>query len=1184
MKIRDLFRQSISRPINGVVKADQLGEEIVWQELSEYVITGELDRHFRKFLSAYLAVLDDPRNHVIASRMGVWISGFFGSGKSHFLKILSYLLANREAHDESGESKKAVDFFEGKVTDPMLMGDIRRAAATDTDVVLFNIDSKADKTDGDAALLGVFWKVFNELQGFCPTYPYIAELERFLARKGKLESFCSAFNELTGSTWQQEWDAFHLMQDEISQALVQTLGKDQESVTEWLKNLESGFSLTVEGFATRVKEYLDSRQSPKHRIVFLVDEVGQFIGDNSQLMLNLQTIAEDLGRMCDGRAWIVVTSQEDIDGVLGEINNPRKMDFSKITGRFHTRLSLSSSNTDEVIQWRLLHKNASCLGELRSLYKEKGDIINNQLSFSSDSTTLKKFNNEDDFINYYPFAPFHFQLVQKMFEEIRRKGFTGLHLSRGERSMLDAFQSAAVNIADKEVGALVPLYEFFPCIEGFLDTSAKLSIENAAKNPGLQQPFDGQLLRTLFLIRYVDLIKPNVENLVTLCIDEVDADRIALKRVIEESLQRLEKQNLVSRNGDLYYFLTDEEREVSREIKAVELNAAEEINILAEILFDDLLKGKKLHKYAQNRDYGFNRICDAHPYGSRGEQDLTVEFLTPLSDQYTTEDARCIMYSGNNQGSVLIRLPDTAQLKDALRELKLYLKTERYIKQKSDPGASPTRRRILNDHQGENQQRKGRIAAMMEQVLPAADFFALGGKQNISAANTRAAVDEALDYLIENLYNKYSLLIPFSGNVEQEIKATLLTDDAGQQRLIEDLKTANVQATREVRLRIDLLLGQNHPVVLSELVEHFTKRPFGWRDWDIILMIARLFVGGELMLLQEGGKLQPSQSLEYLLKRAQWKNIKIRNVKKPREEDIKAAREIVGKLFGSVAPEALDELVRHAKKHLHKWKSTLESFQHIASTGKYPGGKEIESGVQLTGELLAIHESFEFILSVVSRKNDLDVLAEDFHDLNGFYETQKGAWQEMLDALEAFKPNRVIIEQQNDEAARALERLDQIVTSQAPYALVREIPSLVEAVREVDDVLTGGARTAALEEIDKKIETVKQELDRRKAKGELRNTCLHPLQKLKQRIGTENSIPTIQYQLGAADGLVEDAFAAIEREFEPIKPLPPTVTVKVSQLATKPYLETEEDVDSFITSMRGKLLDPIREKKRVKVQ
>ena len=199
MKIKDLFVKPINRPINGVVKAEQRDDESVWQELDEYVATKQVTEYLRRFFDAYLATADHPNDPAVIARMGVWVSGFFGSGKSHFIKILSYLLSNLEArHAQDGKTQRAVEFFTSKIKDPMLMGDIRRAVAGNTDVILFNIDSKADaKTDRDA-ILQVFLRVFNEMQGLSGDAAHVAEMERYLISKGVFEPFKQAF-EASGS-------------------------------------------------------------------------------------------------------------------------------------------------------------------------------------------------------------------------------------------------------------------------------------------------------------------------------------------------------------------------------------------------------------------------------------------------------------------------------------------------------------------------------------------------------------------------------------------------------------------------------------------------------------------------------------------------------------------------------------------------------------------------------------------------------------------------------------------------------------------------------------------------------------------------------------------------------------------------------------------------------------------------
>ncbi|MFH1761207.1 MAG: BREX system P-loop protein BrxC, partial [bacterium] len=235
MKIEKLFKKEIHRNINGVIKVGQQDQENIFQELDEYVITKELDRHFHDFYHAFAGTLNTPTD-----KMGVWISGFFGSGKSHFLKILSYLLANREAKD-----KKALDFFKPKVGDPMLFGEMERCTAAGCDVILFNIDSKsdADASNNKDAIVRVFMKVFDEFQGFCGDMAWVAALERQLDKDGNYNIFKSEIHNITGKDWVELRSNFYFERDNIMEALVNSTKISRKSAEEWFENGEKNYSL-----------------------------------------------------------------------------------------------------------------------------------------------------------------------------------------------------------------------------------------------------------------------------------------------------------------------------------------------------------------------------------------------------------------------------------------------------------------------------------------------------------------------------------------------------------------------------------------------------------------------------------------------------------------------------------------------------------------------------------------------------------------------------------------------------------------------------------------------------------------------------------------------------------------------------------------------------------------------------
>ena len=1190
MQIKSLFKKDIFRTINGVVKAHQLDERSVWQELDEFVLTRELDRHFRKFLSAYLNIIDDPHDPAITGKMGVWISGFFGSGKSHFLKVLSYLLGNM-THSYGGQTKRAVEFFDAKVEDAMLLGDIKRAVASDTDVILFNIDSKADSKAGRDAILAVFLKVLNEMQGYDGDHPHIAHLERYLDSQDKLQAFHSAYRDITGTDWVEERDAYEFNRDQVVEAFQRTLGQSRESAEKWIDNAERNFSLTVENLAKWVKDYLDSK-GPNHRLVFLVDEVGQFIGTDGHLMLNLQTVTEDLGTLCEGRAWVIVTSQEEIDKVIGELRTAIKNDFSKIQGRFQTRLSLSSANADEVIQKRLLEKDEAVVEELKAIFAEKGDILRHELTFRDCGMTLKPYADADDFARNYPFAPYQFRLMQKIFEVIRSVGATGLHLARGERSMLDAFQSAAQSVALKEVGLLVPLYEFYSSIESFLDTSVKRTIEQAADNPSLEL-FDIKLLQVLFLIRYVDEIKGNVDNLVTLCLDEIDADRLALRRQIEESLRRLERETLINRSGDNYFFLTNEERDVSREIKGVDLSSPEEATLLGELIFEDVLRGQRKHRYSKNKmDFSFNRICDMHPVGGRMEGGLIVSVISPLADDYSFyNDQKCVLESSNEGGQIIIRLRDNTKLD---QDLRTYAQTDKYLKTKSDSGLPESTKRILRDNAEDNRGRREILTNLLGDMLTEASYFVAGQQLTIKASTATASLDEALEYLITNTFFKMGYLKHLHSEPLKEIQAVLRSSDVSQQTLSITMEESNPQAIEDLRNYIELCDLKHHAIVLHDMIDkRYAVRPYGWPDMEVILLISRLLVLGEISLKLEGDTLLLENVYDTIKTPAKWRKITIHKRKTSDPKALQNARQLGQEVFSKMGPDNEDALHAFLKEKLRVWETALHSFKPLADTGDYPGKEEISEALSVIKPLLACEESYKFIEWFNQRKDDLLDLSDEFHNLEQFYENQKPTWERLRSAYQKFQLNRLELER-NEQAAPALRRIHEILIAPAPYGMIHEADGLIRTVSEVNTALITKRRAQVVARIEGHIAEINKELKASQGDSALQSACLGPLERLQQQVEREESVAHLSQAEQEAVYVIDTAMGKIEEfarqrqtspgEAAPEPTVKPRCIIKMSELVGTTYLETPDEVEKFLAELRQKLEAAIASGKRIQIR
>ena len=1189
MTIEAIFEKDIHRPINGVVKADQLDENSVWQELDEFVVTRELSAHLGTLVDVLLTTVDGGPN--AGNKNGIWISGFFGCGKSHLIKVLSYVLENKE-HTHDGQSKLAVDFFAKKIEDAMVYGDLKRVVAVPTDTVLFNIDSKADHQHGRDAVLRVFLKVLNEKQGYSGDHPHIANMERYLESKDKLSDFHEAFGRATGgSSWLDERDAWSFHRDELVIALQEVLGQSEESVAKWVDAGEEHFSITPENFAQWTKDYLDS-QGPQHQILFLVDEVGQFIGNDTHLMLSLQTITENLDTRCKGRAWVVVTAQEGLDTILGDLKNVKQHDFSKIQGRFKTRLSLSSKNVDEVIKRRLLEKNPKATQPLHSAYAGKHDILKNQLSFVGTGRTYPTYLEVEDFAACYPFPAYQFHLVRDVFESIRKVGATGLHLSHGERSTLDAFQNAAKHLAKKPIGSLVAFYAFYPSVEGFLDTSVRRQIDLAGDNLSLK-PFDSTILKVLFLIRYIDHLPGNVDNLVTLCVDEIDADKLALRKRIEESLGRLESETLISRDDDRYFFLTNEEQDIGREIKTVDVPSSALAKEMGKLLFDDILAEVRKHTYSTTgRDFSFTRICDDQVVGSLGG-DLEVVILTPLGESHGefSEDARGILHTTECANKVLIRLPDDPKLHS---EIRLLLQTEKYVTSKNSPALPESTKRILSDRAEENRTRRKRLGDTLRALLGDASYFVSGTKLAVKGSNPKESLAQALEYLISNAYPKMGYIEHIHNNIKDEINRTLRANDIEQMSLDMDAPETNPKALKELRDYLRLSEQAHNQVVLYELIEKkFGERPYGWPQSEVVLLVARLAAKKEIDLIVNSAILPANKALEDLTSPSRQRKVVLRQRESADHELLRRARALGKELFAKQGPDDETSLFEFLKKPLVELHEEL-IHDEVAAREGYPGLDEIRSFLETLKPFVQDVESLKFLKRFVNCKDDLSDLVDDSQQVREFYQNHKSVWKGLNEEVHSLSQNEMQLGA-HPQAGPALSRMREILNAPRPYAMLKEVAGLQHTVSHANNQLVAEAREPAISHIQNRLDGLKAELEKAGATSSFLGKVNDQFTKLLSQASGSTSIAHIQQARTAADEAYDRALTEMERVMVtpavqvapatvndhgettvtiPVKPKPTMKTRRVvtpSTLWKSEFIETVDDMNDFLAALRKAL-------------
>ncbi|WP_435924143.1 BREX system P-loop protein BrxC [Paenibacillus sp. DYY-L-2] len=1205
MKIQDMFIREIDRDIKGVIKVGQGDEANVKQELDEYVVTRELQKHFADFFASYKKGING-----YTDKMGVWISGFFGSGKSHFLKILSYLLENREV-----EGKKALDYFidDRKITDPMVLADMKLATSVTTDVVLFNIDSKSEMSGKQSkdAIVSVFLKVFNEMQGFCGSIPILADLERQLVEVGRYDEFKRLFEADYGKPWETSRHKFDFIQDSIVDVLVQMNFMSEAAARNWCERAVEPYNISIDDFARLVKEYIE-RRGNNHHIVFLVDEIGQYIGDDSKLMLNLQTVTEDLGTACKGKVWIVVTSQQDIDSITKTKGN----DFSKIQGRFDTRLSLSSANVDEVIKKRILEKNTTADQTLKLLYEQKSTIIKNLIVFN-DGVEKKLYTDKEDFSTVYPFIPYQFNLLGSVLTSIRTHGASGKHLAEGERSMIALFKESAMRLMERAEGTLVPFNLFYDALHQFLDHSHKgvisKAMDNEIINPDkVEECFAVNVLKTLFMIKYVKEITANIDNITSLMISDIDTDRIVLKAQVEEALKVLSSQTLIQKNGEIYVFLTDEEQEINKEIDHLNVEMSEVIGKVSELVFEDIFKENKYRYPAFNGRYNFafNQVIDDRPYKANQNHDIGVRILTPNSDFGDDETTLRIM--SGQQKEVLVVLPNDSAFLDETRRA---LQIEKYLRLNTT-SALPKFDQIKEAKRDEMRKRNENAKLFLTEALKQADIYVNGDKSQIGSKEVSSRINEALGRLVNTVYHKLSYID--TAMSEANIRALFKSTD--QMALsLENGTEPNQHALNDMLSYISTNSSMHMKTSMKSLMDRFMKAPYGFVEDDVEWLVAKLFKNGDISFTVNGSNVtlfnkSDEEIVRYITKREYVEKLLTEKREKPDERLKKSVREVMKELFGtSGSHEDDDALMRGFQTYSRNLLNELDKYEIMYQAKSFPGRNVVAQGKNLLRSILQMEFQLEFYKKIHAEREELLDFAEDFEPVKLFFGgEQKAIYEKALNLISIYDQSKTFIV--HEQVEQVVSDIKAILRKEAPYGDIPKLPELLDRFTELYAGLLEEMVVPVKAAIDDARERVFEVLETKEYKEQFMSRFLMLFKEISEKAETCNNVATLQNIKIEADALKvrllnelarKDELIALDRVKEQQaklvvdqseghtipKPVPEpklkkrkNISIKSVSLSASWQIESPQDVEKYVAELKQRILKELEENTIVNIE
>ncbi len=824
--LKDILAKDIGRDIDGVIKAND--ERHILQEVEEYVITREIERELKRLVEGYkeatLSRSAYPYN-------GVWISGYFGSGKSHLLKMLSLVMSGR-----SVDGQKLRDIFLKKIDDALFRADFEKILSLSSTSVLFNIEQYAEaaKAKSENAVLYAFERMFNRMRGYYADSGSIAAFERDLDEDGQLEAWKASYGKKTGKDWEEQRPKALLLGRRVfSEALAAFRDISAVEAGKIVEQYEKDYSITVDGFCGEVTRWLDRQEDKKHRINFFVDEVGQFIADDTKLMLSLQTIVETIGVATGGRAWVFVTSQEAIDKLVGEVSRRQSMDFSKIMGRFKFRVALSSADVREVIQKRLLEKNENGTELLRDFYHREKDSLRTVFAFG-DGAKAAHFKDEEAFVYSYPFPAYQYDLLQEALRGLgEHNAFIGAHVSRGERSMLEIFQDVGKAARQKALFGFASFDGMFDGIRQTLYTGLIAAINMAERN--IPDEIAIRLLKALLLVKYVREFRATVENLKVLLADSIDTDLAALGSKIQEALARLERETYVRRNGELYEYLTDDEKDVEEEIRNIPAEAQDCRKYIEGIVFGDILKGNKIRYTGNGEDYAFQKAMDDET--SKGQGDLVLRIATPWHPD--AENRSALLARSMARKELVLILPADSRFMD---DLELHLKTDAWLRRADDKDTKYAR--IKADKLAQNSERKRRLAELVKDLVKRADFAVMDQEVSAPGGQPIDRIERAFQDLVSRSYPSLRMLkVRYT---QESLKGILYPSDD----LFGSGGAARTEAETEMANWIIRKHGNSESITLAGIKEEFGKGQYGWYEWGILSIVAYLFMRQEIELVR----------------------------------------------------------------------------------------------------------------------------------------------------------------------------------------------------------------------------------------------------------------------------------------------------------------------------------------------
>ena len=701
-QIATLFDNDLNRQIEEVIKVDQTTGDIVAAEVDEYVVTDAINRYFVEVFERYQETPQKPHEGI-----AVWVSGFFGSGKSSFAKMLGLTIENRSVLGEP-----VSDRFVNRARDKKLavvLKTINEQIPTHT--VVFDVSTDRGIRSGNQMLSQIMYRLFLASLGYSDDLD-LSELEINLEQQGELNRFKEVYREETNREWDVGKNRTMFALNEASRTLHKMLPDTFPMADSWAKANVNRADISPGKLADRIVLLMKRRQ-PGKSLMFVVDEVGQFVARDVQKMLDLQAVVQQLGVKGRGKHWIVVTSQEKLNELVSGLDN-KNIELARLMDRFPLQVHLEPSDISEVTSRRVLAKNSGAEQTLGALFEaNRGRLVQNT-RVQSDIRLPDVA--RQSFVDLYPLLPYQIELIIQIVSGLRTQSGASRHVGGANRTIIKLAQQLLINpqtrLAFQNVGALVRLDHVYDLVEGNIssDLRAKIaSIPSKVAHPKAQA-----VAKTVCLLQFVKSVGRSAENVAACLHDSVSADSCLAE--VKAALAELTKTSLIREADDGYRIPTPAEDDWNQTRFSISPLLADENRLYAEVL-KGFWSPTPTFSLGDTKSFRAGLMFNSKEE-AQGDINFNVQFADdPPAAATLSEELR--VRSQNDAKSIFWVVTLSEEIRNEMREA---YRSQQMIEKKSRDASTADGTALVADEKGRQRRhvdelrRRLRVAALSGQV------------------------------------------------------------------------------------------------------------------------------------------------------------------------------------------------------------------------------------------------------------------------------------------------------------------------------------------------------------------------------------------------------------------------------------------------------------------------------------